>query len=154
PALGAERYGGGGAGEPVLVHEPARAARAVVLAEVSFVLDRGQQVRAVAVEVPLERHNVAGDEVPAVARPLDDEAGPGLLLHPDLGRPPVVLKDVVEVVRAVAARAVDAVEPLGVVARPVVPLELVDLADGELVLDRAGWNGRGDRRLGLEVLVR
>ena len=54
----------------------------------------------------------------------------------------------------VAAAGVDAVEPLGVLAGVVVELQLVVVADVELVADLAGRDAGLDVLLGLEVLVR
>ena len=69
--------------------------------------------------------------------PGDREAGGGLLLHPDLDGPLVVLEDLLDVGGAVLAARADAVEPLGVLAGPVVDLQPVGVADLQLVVDRA-----------------
>ena len=100
-------------------------------------VDLGQDVRAVGVEVPVERELVPGGELPAGALPRDGQRGGGLLLHPDAGRARVVLEDVLDVAGPVAAAGIDAVEPLGVAAGEVVELQLVVAGDLELVGDRA-----------------
>ena len=105
-------------------------------------------------EVPVEIEFVAGSQLFAIAGPMNQQARKGFLLHADLYGALVVGEDLLQVRRPVATALVDAVEPLSVLAGPVVNLEARILRELELV----GGLSHGQRLLNgllrLEVLVR
>ncbi len=88
-----------------------------------------------------------------VARAARRDGERRLLVHPDPDRPDVVLEDLRQLPRLLAARPVDPVEALGVFPGPVVDLPGFGALDLELVRLAPGLDRVEDRDLRLEMLV-
>ncbi len=129
-------------------------ARSVSLAHGGLMVNRGQYVLAVAVEVPIQGEFAPRRELAAGARTADVHAGRGLLLHANRGGSSVVVEDVLNVGGPISSPGGDAVEPLGIGARELVQLELVVVRDLELVADSADLDGVKGRLNCLEVFAR
>src|SRR5262249_52885133 len=63
---------------------------------------------------------VSGNQLPAIAGAMNDQAGNCFLLHANVCRPLVVLENLLQLGGLVAAALVNAIEALGVSARPIV----------------------------------
>lgn len=111
------------AGELVRVRERSGAFRAIVV-QPRDVLDGGEDIRTVGVEVSFEVEAMAADELSAVAFATHDESGDRLLFHADARGALIVLKDFLQVLRTLAAGRVDAVKTLRVLAGVVVLFQI------------------------------
>jgi len=86
------------------------------------VLDTGQHIGVVGVEMPVELETPPGAKVPAVAGSVDAECSRLLFLHADSRDAVLVFVDVLEVGGAVHPPRGNAVEVLGVTAGVIVVL--------------------------------
>src|SRR5687767_5736994 len=102
----------------------------------------------------LEGEPVPADEVAARAGPPDRQTAGRLFLRADADGALVVLKDLLELVLLLAARRVDAVEALSVLARVVVNFQLIGAGDLQLVRNLSSRRAVLDGLVGFQVFVR
>src|SRR5262249_59190811 len=108
-----------------MVLERAAAARAIISCKPGTVLDTGKEVLTISVEMSFETESMPAHELSTVAAPLDDEAGHGFLFYANLGRPLVILKNLLQVARLVASHPIDTIETLCVLTGIIVDFKLV-----------------------------
>src|ERR1019366_6349712 len=101
----------------------------------------------------LERELVARDDLAAVACGVHEDAAGRVPLHAQLGGPRVVLEDLLDLRRLLAAALVDSVEALRVRAGVVIQLELRVGPELQLVARLSRRDRARGRVLGFEVLV-
>src|SRR5262249_29387313 len=103
--------------------------------DAGVMLDAGDEIGAVGVEVAFERELVSWEEVAAIAAATDAQARQRLLLHANAGQVAVLLKDIFNVLLLLATARAHAVKMMREVATPLIGFEHLDPVDDTLMVE-------------------